>query len=80
MCWCWCSFSILALFSAEYSALDESLIGLPITPSDARDERTYVSIWAEDDDAVSFAAIAAAADLGSSSMWLDFSGKGTCRV
>lgn len=52
-----------------------------MTPSDAREDRTYESIWTEDVDAVSFAATAAAADLrGSSSMWPDFSGKETCRV
>lgn len=50
-----------------------------MTPSDAKEERTYVSISAEDVDAVSFAATAAAADLGSS-VWPDFSVKGTCRV
>ena len=53
---------------------------LLITPSDARDESIKVSIWAEDDDAASFAAIAAAADFGSSLMWLEFPGAGACRV
>lgn len=51
-----------------------------MTPSDAREESTKVSIWAEEDDAVSFAAIAAAADFGSCSMWVGFSGKGGCLV
>lgn len=50
-----------------------------ITPSDARDERTNVSISADDDDAASFAAIAAAADLGSS-VGPGFPAMGTCLV
>ncbi|GER46812.1 N-terminal nucleophile aminohydrolases (Ntnhydrolases) superfamily protein [Striga asiatica] len=45
---------------------------LPITPSEARDERTKESIWAEEVEAASLAATAAAADLGS----LGFAGKG----
>jgi len=44
-----------------------------MTPSDAREDSTYDSIWAEDVEAVSFAATAAAADLrGSSSICPDF--------
>lgn len=49
-------------------------------PSDAREEGTYDSISAEDVDAVSFAATAAAAGLGCSSIWQDFLVKGSCHV
>lgn len=52
-----------------------------MTPSDAREDSTYDSICAEDVEAVSFAATAAAADLrGSSSTCPDFWENDTCGV